>query len=108
MKSIRGKTKAASRILSKTARVYAVTIVLLILISKEVVYRSVYADMEKMAKETMSLKLDSTARLLNNMLDDANRCFQTAVGTSFYIGIQRYFIWRRERGKGCQGTEIFK
>lgn len=82
MKSIRGKTETASRILSKTARVYAVTIVLLILISKEVVYRSVYADMEKMAKETISLKLDSTARLLNNMLDDANRCFQAAVGTN--------------------------
>ena len=82
MKMIRKRTRHASKILSKTAKVYAVTIALLVLISKEVIYHSVYADMEAMAQETISLKLDSTARLLNNVLDDADRCFKTAVGTN--------------------------
>lgn len=82
MEKIRKKLQRTSGILSKTARVYTVTIALLILVSTEAVYHSVYADMEAMAEETISLKLDSTARLLNNVLDDADRCFRTALGVN--------------------------
>ena len=82
MKKRKEKKRHPIKILPWTARVYTLTIILLILVSTWAVYHFVYADMKRTAEETISLKLDSTARLLNGILDDTDRCFEITAGVN--------------------------